>query len=228
MRHNKLKRLCTRLSYQFINPAYLEQALMHCSFGAKNNERLEFLGDAALSFVIAGALFKKFPEHNEGELSRLRAFLVKGEMLAKIAMELELGDYLYLGQGELRSGGFRRASILTDALEAIFAAVFFDGGFIACQQVILNLYKSRIEDPNLHENLKDPKTQLQEYLQAQKHQLPLYTLTKVEGDENNQIFHTKCEVAGLKLITDGCGNSRRHAEQRAAASFLQKIIVKSN
>ena len=220
---NNIPRLSKRLGYEFKAPAYLKQALTHCSVGNINNERLEFLGDSVLSFVIANALFEKFPNESEGQLSRLRAFLVKGEMLAKIAVELELGDYLYLGQGELKSGGFRRASILADALEAILAAVFLDGGFSACQQVILNLYQTRLNDPQLHDNLKDAKTQLQEYLQANKHPLPEYTLTKIDGEEHDQVFHVMCEVSDLKAFTHGHGANRRKAEQHAAKQLLQKL-----
>jgi len=180
---NNTDRLCRKLQYEFKNLAYLKQALTHRSASHLNNERFEFLGDAILSFVIANALFEKFPKESEGQLSRLRAFLVKGEMLAKIGLELELGDYLHLGQGELKSGGFRRESILADAMEAIFAAVFFDGGISNAQQVILHLYQAYLEDDNLNNNLKDFKTQLQEYLQSHKYTLPKYTLTHVEGEE---------------------------------------------
>ncbi len=220
---NNLQRLYKRLGYEFKDPTFLKQALTHCSAGTINNERLEFLGDSILSFVIASALYEKFPEQSEGQLSRLRAFLVKGEMLAKIAVGLELGDYLYLGQGELKSGGFRRASILTDALEAVFAAVFFDGGFEACQHVILHVYDTRLNDQKLQDNLKDAKTQLQEYLQAQKYPLPEYMLTKIDGEEHDQIFYVTCEVASLKIITQGQGENRRKAEQQAAKQLLQKI-----
>ena len=144
-----LTRLSKRLGYIFKSPAYLKQALTHCSAGSENNERFEFLGDSILSFVIAHVLFEQFPDQSEGQLSRLRAYLVKGETLATLAIELELGDYLYLGQGELKSGGFRRASILADALEAVFAAVFFDGGFEAARHVILKLYERKLKDSNL-------------------------------------------------------------------------------
>jgi ribonuclease III len=218
-----LQRLYKRLGYEFKSPAYLTQALTHCSMGAENNERLEFLGDSLLSCVIANALFEKFPEQSEGHLSRLRAFLVKGEMLAKIALEIELGDYLYLGQGELKSGGFRRASILTDALEAVFAAIFLDSGFSECQRVILHLYQSRLDDDQLHANLKDSKTQLQEYLQAKKIALPEYTLTKIEGEEHDQVFYITCEIARLKLTAHGKGATRRKAEQHAAKQLLRKL-----
>ena len=223
---NNWHRLYKKLGYEFKKPAYLKQALTHCSAGIANNERFEFLGDSILSFVIANALFTKFSERSEGELSRLRAFLVKGEMLAKIAVEIELGDYLYLGQGELKSGGFRRASILTDALEAIFAAVFFDGGFAASEQVILHLYQTRLNDQALSDNLKDAKTQLQEYLQANKHNLPEYTLTKIEGEEHDQVFHVICSVADLNVSTHGQGDNRRKAEQQAAKKLLENIRMR--
>lgn len=218
-----LQRLSRRLGYEFKNLALLKQALTHCSAGSVNNERFEFLGDSILSFIIAHALFTSFPEQSEGQLSRLRAFLVKGEMLAQIAAEIELGDYLFLGQGELKSGGFRRASILADALEAVIAAVFLDGGFVESQKLILKLYQSRLEDENLHNNLKDAKTQLQEYLQAKKKPLPEYSLSKIEGEEHDQVFHVICKVSGVKIPTVGYGPNRRKAEQHAAELLLQQL-----
>jgi ribonuclease-3 len=218
-----LERLCRRLNYQFSNQAYLKQALTHCSVGSDNYERFEFLGDSILSFVIANELFHRFPQQSEGQLSRLRSFLVRGDMLVEIARELELGDYLYLGQGELKSGGFRRASILSDALEAVFAAIFFDGGVDAAKEVILKLYKSRLEDPNLNDCLKDSKTQLQEYLQAEKLALPEYALTKVEGEEHDQIFYVTCIVDSIKQMTHGQGPNRRKAEQIAAKLMLEQL-----
>ena len=220
---NKLQRLCRRLDHEFKSLAYLKQALTHRSASSANNERFEFFGDSILSMVISHALFEQFPEQNEGQLSRLRAHLVRGEMLATIAAELELGDYLYLGQGELKSGGFRRASTLADALEAIFAAVFFDGGFDAARLVILKLFQSRLDDPELSATLKDSKTQLQEHLQAQKKTLPEYTLTKIVGDEHEQVFYVKCDVSALKLTTHGHAETRRKAEQIAAKLVLQKL-----
>ena len=220
---NNTDRLCRRLGYAFKNTQFLTQALTHCSVGAKNNERFEFLGDAVLSFVIANALFQKYPNQTEGDLSRLRAYLVRGEMLAKIAAELELGDYLYLGQGELKTGGFRRASILSDALEAVFAAVFFDGGFDKVQDVILKVYDSRLNDPELYQNLKDSKTQLQEYLQAKKFSLPEYTLDTIEGEEHEQVFHVSCRVSSLKLSATGQADNRRKAEQNAALQMINKL-----
>lgn len=215
-----LQRLSRKLGYQFRNLALLKQALTHCSASNDNNERFEFLGDSILSFVIANALFERFPNESEGQLSRLRAFLVRGDMLAEIAMELQLGDYLYLGQGELKSGGFRRASILADALEAVIAAVFFDGGMDASQQLILKLYHERLGDDALQNNLKDAKTQLQEFLQAKKLPLPEYTLLKVEGEEHDQTFHFLCSVSGINKTTIGIGGNRRKAEQESAKLLL--------
>lgn len=218
-----LQRLCRHIGYEFKNPSLLKRALTHCSASIENNERYEFLGDSILNFVIANALFEQFPQESEGKLSRLRASLVKGETLAEIATELELGDCLYLGQGELKSGGFRRASIIADALEAVIAAVFLDSGFLASQQLILKLYQSRLEKDYLNSNLKDDKTQLQEYLQATKRALPQYTLLKIEGDEHEQIFHVICKVPGVKKTTTGQGLNRRKAEQQAAELFLRQL-----
>ncbi|WP_419421170.1 ribonuclease III [Legionella sp. D16C41] len=215
-----LSRFCRKIDYQFKNIAYLKQALTHCSAGNANNERLEFLGDSILSFVIAHALFERFQQESEGQLSRLRAFLVKGETLAEIAIELGLGDYLFLGQGELKSGGFRRASILADALEAVFAAVYLDGGMEACQKLILKLFASRLENKELQTNLKDAKTQLQEFLQAKKKPLPEYNLIKIEGEEHEQIFYIACTVSGITKSTVGSGSNRRKAEQEAAKELL--------
>ena len=218
-----LPRLCRRLDYEFKTLALLKQALTHRSASNKHNERFEFLGDSILSMVISHALFERFPDENEGQLSRLRAHLVKGEMLASIALELELGDYLYLGQGELKSGGFRRASTLADALEAIFAAIYFDGGLSAAEHVILKLFHSRLNDSDLKDTLKDPKTQLQEYLQSKKLPLPEYTLTNVLGEEHEQIFYVQCDVPGLNKTTQGHAETRRKAEQIAAKQLLKKL-----
>ena len=218
-----LSRLCNRLDYSFKNSALLKQALTHRSANSENNERFEFLGDALLSTIISHALFKQCPKQTEGQLSRLRANLVKKETLASIALALALGDHLILGQGELKSGGFRRASILADALEALLAAVFIDGGFHACEHVILNLYQTRLEGglQNLH--LKDSKTLLQEYLQALKHALPIYTLTKVTETEQDSIFYITCTLAKLNLSATGEGETRRKAEQQAAEKLLKAL-----
>ncbi|KTD65702.1 ribonuclease III [Legionella spiritensis] len=223
MVNNDLDRLCRRLGYEFQNPVHLKLALTHCSMGSDNNERYEFLGDSILSFVIAHALFEQFPECSEGKLSRLRAFLVKGETLAEIAMELHLGDHLYLGQGELKSGGFRRASTLADALEAMIAAVFLDGGMEEARNLIHRLFSTRLQDDCLHDHLKDSKTMLQEYLQANKQPLPEYALIGVEGEEHNQMFCVSCSVTGVDKVTQGIGPNRRKAEQQAARLLLQHL-----
>ena len=226
MINENIQRLCRRLGYEFKNQGLLTQALTHRSASAKNNERFEFLGDSLLSIVISHALFKQFPEESEGQLSRLRAYLVNGEMLALIATELKLGDFLHLGQGELKSGGFRRASILADALEAIFAAIFLDSGFDACQTIILKRYETRLNDPQLQNNLKDCKTQLQEHLQANKYPLPQYTLIEITGEEHEQVFHITCEVPALKLMSKGQSETRRKAEQIAAKALLDMLKSK--
>lgn len=223
MQKNDLTRLCRHLGYQFKQPSHLERALTHCSMGSENNERYEFLGDSILSFIVAHALFELYPDSSEGQLSRLRAFLVKGDTLAEIASELKLGDYLFLGQGELKSGGYRRASILADALEAIIAAVYLDGGVDVCRQVIQTLFQSRLNEEALHENLKDAKTQLQEYLQSQRKALPHYELLRTEGEEHEQLFYVSCSVQGIKKITHGQGPNRRKAEQQAAKLLLHYL-----
>lgn len=221
---NDLSRLSRRLGHEFKSLDVLKQALTHCSANVVNNERLEFLGDSILNFLIAKELFSRFPEEDEGELSRLRALLVKGECLAEIALELQLGDFLYLGQGELKSGGFRRASILADALEAIIAAVYVDAGMTACETLIHRLYFTRLNDPLVLKNkLKDAKSQLQEWLQAHKKPLPQYTLINVEGQEHDQIFHIACKVEGITETILGQGVSRRKAEQAAARLILHQL-----
>lgn len=218
------QRLYKTLNYRFNDPQKLKQALTHCSMGADNNERYEFLGDAILSMVISNALFSRFPAQTEGELSRLRAYLVKGETLASLAADIKLGDHLYLGQGELKSGGFRRASILADALEALFAAVYLDGGFAASEAVILHLYQHYLNDKALHHNVKDFKTQLQEHVQQHKRPLPHYTLERVVGEEHEQCFHIKCTVATHSAL--GTGDTRRKAEQMAAKELLAHLKKK--
>lgn len=222
MRNCNLNQLCEKLDYAFKNIKLLKQALTHRSADVINNERLEFLGDSLLSSVIANALYQRFPEKNEGELSRLRAHLVKGDTLTLIAQQLQLGNYLFLGQGELKSGGFRRASILADALEAIFASIFIDSDYETCEKIILYLFKEQILSCDEDENLKDPKSQLQEYLQAKKINLPQYQLTKIEGEMHDQIFYVTCIVPSLNLSSTGAGSTRRKAEQEAAKKlFLQ-------
>lgn len=218
-----LSRLCSRLDYVFKDYSYLKQALTHRSAEKNNNERLEFLGDSILSFIISSTLIQKYSACTEGELSRLRAFLVKGETLAEIASELGLGDFLFLGQGELKSGGYRRGSILADALEAVIAAVFLDGGIGSAEKFILHLYKSRLVDNALQYHLKDSKTSLQEWLQSRKLPLPLYTLLRIDGEEHAQCFHVSCSVEGLSSISEGMGDTRRKAEQIAAANLFSLL-----
>jgi ribonuclease-3 len=222
-----LKKLTKRLQYQFNDPGLLRQALTHRSVGANNNERLEFLGDAVLNLVIAYALYQFFPQASEGDLSRLRAHLVKGETLAELAQELTLGDYLVLGPGELKSGGFRRDSILAGALEAVFGAIYTDGDFGAVRDQILAIYFDRLESASLENIGKDPKTQLQEYLQARRLDLPNYSVVAVEGKDHKQIFRVSCEASCLGEPVQGSGRSRRRAEQDAAARTLE-LLDKNN
>jgi ribonuclease-3 len=219
----KPEALARQLDYQFRSPGLLRQALTHRSVGSKNNERLEFLGDALLNCIIADALFQRFPEANEGDLSRMRAHLVKGETLAELAQELMLGDHLLLGPGELKSGGFRRNSILAGAMEAIFGAVYCDSGFNELQALILALYESRLENASIDNLRKDPKTRLQEFLQGRRLALPEYSVVSVEGQDHKQLFRVNCSVAGLGGPITGSGRSRRRAEQDAAARTLEQL-----
>lgn len=217
--------LLRKLGLRFQNPAWIEQALSHRSVGKENNERLEFLGDSILNFAIASLLYVRFPDASEGELSRLRAHLVREESLADIALEYQLSDYLRMGAGELRSGGFRRHSILADTIEAIIAAVYCDAGLPAALEFVTRLYEKRLDAPDLRQTIKDPKTALQERLQAQKKALPIYHLLKTEGDDHEQVFFVECEVAALQLKTQGQGVSRRKAEQQAAAEMLAQMAA---
>ena len=217
------KVLCQKLGYQFKNLNLLEDALSHRSFRGKNNERQEFLGDAILSFVIAAALFQRCPNAKEGELSRLRSNLVCGETLATLAQEFELGNYLRLGAGEIKSGGSHRNSILADAMEAVVGAIYLDGGITICKETILRWYASRLENFSELPNLKDPKTRLQEYLQARRFPLPSYVILSIDGAAHEQIFHVKCAIEGLPNTATGTGNSRRRAEQEAARHLLNQL-----
>jgi ribonuclease-3 len=215
--------LCRRLGYQFTQATLLEDALTHRSAGSRNNERLEFLGDAILNFTIAAELYRRFDQADEGELSRLRASLVNAQALAILARGLNLGECLTLGSGELKSGGFRRESILADALEAVFGAVYLDGGFEACRELILRQYQDTLTDLPDFADLKDPKTQLQEFLQSRKRQLPSYQVIEVSGEAHAQIFIVECQAEGLPTPTRGHGSSRRKAEQEAASKALRLL-----
>ncbi|EGG99556.1 Ribonuclease III [gamma proteobacterium IMCC2047] len=192
-----LAKLSQSLGYQFRDESLLQTALTHSSFGQGHNERLEFLGDSILGWVIADALFKRFPHAREGQLSRLRAGLVKGVTLAKVARELQLGHYLRLGQGEMKSGGFRRDSILADAFEAIIGAIFLDSDIATCQQIILVLFAGRLDAQTLDDTLKDPKTRLQEFLQSRKQPLPDYRILSTSGKDHEQVFRVACEVESI-------------------------------
>lgn len=206
--------------YRFQNAALLEAALTHRSAGSRHNERLEYLGDAFLNFVIARELFERVPDADEGDLSRLRAALVKGDTLAEIALGIDLGAYIRLGGGELKSGGYRRASILADALEAVMGAILIDGGHDACREIILRLYGSRLDNLPSAGQLRDAKTRLQEYLQARGLALPEYQVYEVTGPQHQQKFTVSCTVAALELTANGRGGSRRRAEQEAATALL--------
>jgi ribonuclease-3 len=184
---------------------------------------MEFLGDSILGFVVADILYASQGKADEGDMSRLRSNLVKGVTLAEIAREIELGNYLMLGPGELRSGGQSRNSILADALEAVIAAVYLDGGMESARNVIVNLYKNRFDKVTSKDNLKDPKTRLQEFLQARHHKLPTYSILEVTGEQHHQHFIVKCDVEDLNLQTIADGSSRRKAEQKAAENILNEL-----
>jgi ribonuclease III len=211
------------LGYRFADPALCELALTHRSAGSAHNERLEFLGDSVLNCAVARLLYEAYPTADEGALSRQRASLVSGETLAQIAAELALGDCLRLGGGELKTGGFRRASILADALEAIVGAIFLDSGFDAVFNVVRHILGARLTGLPPASELKDPKTRLQEVLQARGLELPLYALTRVVGEAHEQSFTVSCEVAALGLAGAGEGPSRRRAEQLAAERVLAQL-----
>jgi ribonuclease-3 len=212
-----------KLGYEPRDAALFAAALTHRSASGRNNERLEFLGDAVVNLVIARHLFQAFPEANEGDLSRLRARVVSAEPLAVVAAGISLGDTLHLGSGELKTGGFRRESILADALEAVCGALFLDGGLEAAERVIENLFEERIASLPAPASLKDAKTRLQEYLQSRGYALPRYLIERTEGEAHAQTFHVLCEVTELGLQAQGSGSSRRRAEQEAAEKILRSI-----
>ena len=212
-----------RLGYRFGDPALLDAALTHRSAGKQNYERLEFLGDAVLNFAVAGLVFQAYPEADEGDLSRYRAALVSGQSLAEAAVGLGLGDQLRLGSGELKTGGFRRSSILSDALEAIFGAIYLDGGLEAARAVIESVFSARVAALPEARELKDPKTRLQEWLQGRGERLPAYAVDEMSGEPHEHWFVASCEVAGCGLRELGEGSSRRRAEQSAAQRVLDAL-----
>ena len=212
------------LAYRFRDSGLLERALTHRSCGARNNERLEFLGDSILNHIIAEALFYKFKSVREGGMSRMRASLVKGETLAQVAAEIDLGSYIRLGPGEMRSGGHRRASILADTLEAIIGACLLDSDVERCRQLVMSLFATRLELLSADTLAKDSKTQLQEYLQSRGKALPDYQLDQISGAEHEKEFRVRCDLPEFSLSYSGSGSSRRKAEQMAAGLALAELL----
>jgi len=215
--------LCDQIGHVFAHSQLLQRALTHRSYSSAHNERLEFLGDSVLNCVVAKHLYEIYPGLAEGDLSRLRSNLVNQQTLSKLAQQLRLGELLLLGEGERKSAGFRRPSILADTMEALFGAVFLDAGFAAAEQVILKLYVPFIASADAQTLGKDYKTLLQEYLQGKRLALPRYILVATQGEAHAQLFQVECQIEQLKLFTSGEGSSRRTAEQVAAEAAYRKI-----
>ncbi|MFN7098702.1 MAG: ribonuclease III [Gammaproteobacteria bacterium] len=215
--HTKLYK---SLGYQFQDEHLLVSALTHRSVLKNNNERLEFLGDSIVNFIAAELLYKQFRYADEGTLSRLRTMLVRGETLAELARQLQIGEHLYLGTGEMRSGGAHRESILADALEAIIAAIYLDGGMEACKACVSKWFAPLLYELSQHKVEKDPKTQLQEFLQAKNIALPLYQVSEISGKAHEQVFTVECIIADIQQKSIGKGTSRRRAEQQSAELML--------
>ena len=220
---DRYARLSQRLGYQFSNVELLQQALTHRSAAKQHNERLEFLGDAVLGMVVAQALFKRFPTVPEGKLTRMRSTLVKGDTLAELGREADVGELLKLGPGELKSGGHRRSSIIADSMEAILGAIYLEAGLEATTEVILRLWQSRIDKLDPNEHPKDAKTRLQEFLQSRKLPLPVYEVVDISGKDHDQTFVVHCQIESLGKPMKGTGTSRRKAEQQAARNALEKL-----
>lgn len=212
--------LCRQLGYIFSNSHLLKQSLTHRSCGENNNERLEFLGDSIINFTIAEALFHQYPEADEGDLSRWRATLINRETLGLLGRQFELGRYLHLGQGELKSGGNDRMSIISCTMEAIVGAIYLDSDFATVRDCIMRWYQPLLSTLSHPESHKDPKTQLQEYLQSKHQSLPTYEVEAIEGEAHQQIFIVRCAVAGVAQTSVGKGSSRRRSEQDAADKML--------
>ena len=219
-----LTRLCERLGYHFRDSELLLQALTHRSAGGKNNERLEFLGDAVLDLVVAEALYRRFPMAPEGDLTRLRAVLVKGKTLAELGVELGLGDCLQLGAGEIKTGGSRRESVLADAMEAVLGAVYLEAGLATCETLVRAWLGKRLEDISLTADSKDAKTRLQELLQGQGLPLPVYHIVSADGDPHNQVFTVACTIAGETGPFIASAQSRKNAEKQAAQLALDHLL----
>lgn len=215
--------LCRQLGYVFKQPQLLQRALTHRSYAPDHYERLEFLGDSILGCVIAKYLYSEYPDLSEGDLSRLRSNLVKESTLVLFAQQLNLGAHMKLGEGELKSGGHKRPSILADAVEALFGAIFLDGGFMAAEQAVLNLFVPYLTEVDIKTLGKDAKTLLQEHLQGRRLALPAYTILQTQGVAHEQLFQVECAIPALKITTRGAGTSRRNAEQQAALAAYQII-----
>jgi len=220
-----MKNFCKQLDYRFKDISWLKLALTHRSYSDHNNERLEFLGDSLLNFCIAEKLFHEYPDSREGDLSRLRANLVNGEVLAALAKKLGVSQYMKMGAGELKSGGLERKSTLANAMEAIIGAIYLDGGTDACRQQIALWFSDAFIQAASRGAQKDPKTQLQEYLQAKKMELPVYTVLSMQGHEHTQLFQVSCHIPTLPHTTKGKGSSRKGAEQDAATKLLALLGV---
>ncbi len=220
----KAEKLSAFTGYNFRQPELLELALTHRSVSRQNNnERLEFLGDSILNLVISNHIYRLFGDADEGDLSRIRASLVKQSTLASVAREIDLGEYIHLGGGELKSGGYRRASILSDALEALIGAIYLDSDFTETEAVVLRLFAPALENIGKGADLKDPKTRLQEYLQARQLPLPHYRVEKVSGKSHSQVFTVSCTIREPALEGGGSGSSRKKAEQQAAQQLLDRL-----
>ncbi|WP_024872781.1 ribonuclease III [Tolumonas lignilytica] len=221
--NDKLPRLEQKLGYQFQNKDLLVRAITHRSAGSRHNERLEFLGDSILSLVIAEVLYHRFPNVSEGDMSRMRATLVREKTLAELAREFALGDYLILGPGELKSGGYRRESILADTVEALIGAIYLDSDLDKIRSLLLQWYNERLDAIRPGVEQKDPKTRLQEFLQGRRRPLPTYAVTDVKGEAHNQQFMVECVIEDIETAFVGIGSSRRKAEQAAAEKALEQL-----
>lgn len=222
----RLTQLQERLQHRFADPRLLERALTHRSFSADHNERLEFLGDSVLNLAVASLLYHRLGSLPEGDLSRVRANLVKQETLHRLALELNLSDVVRLGEGEVRSGGPKRPSILADTLEALIGAVHLDAGYAAAEALVHRLYRDVEINPGMSQAAKDPKTELQEWLQGRKMRLPVYRVAATLGAAHKQTFNVECEIPELGVVERGIGASRRAGEQAAAAAALLTLKSK--
>ena len=220
------QQLQDRLKYQFSDQTLLTLALSHRSCGSKNNERLEFLGDAVLGLIVSNFLFQRFPEAREGDLSRIRSQIVRAESLAEVARSLDLGPELLLGQGEMKSGGHRRDSILGDTVEALIGAIYLDKGMSAAEQSVVNWFADKLNAVTLDTPVKDPKTALQEWLQARGKPLPEYVVVKTQGEDHSRLFTISCKIATIESAAEATASSRRKAEQLVAEQLLQQLELK--